>query len=297
MAVVLVSLFVQLLGALTFLHLLLQIGDFLVEVVLGREHFLSLVQVVEDVGERDGLREGEVDRVVIVLESVRELQGVVVEDSTPSWPLGLDCAVRGHHRLGGDLLVRAGQAYVRKLLLIGLADRRSVVSLEGLFDPFFLVRVGAGSYDVFLAAGNAGLYVAAVGKGVPLLKITIEHPLSLRPDEDAHIVLAVLVATPAGDTWLREVHDLKGVLLSLDAALGSEVEPLLVASRIRIHLHEQVVGVLAQRVPLGLQEVAGLKDRVKEENAIGILPSQPLLPVFMCYQEFEEFPRKVFELP
>ena len=56
MAVVLISLFIQLLGALTFLHLLLQIGDFLVEVVLGREHFLSLVQVVEDVGERDRLR-------------------------------------------------------------------------------------------------------------------------------------------------------------------------------------------------------------------------------------------------
>ena len=110
-------------------------------------------------------------------------------------------------------------------------------------------------------------------------------------------MLAVLVAAPAGDAWLREVHDLKGVLLSLDAALGSEVEPLLVASRIRIHLHEQVVGVLAQGIPLGLQEVTGLKDRVNEENLIAILRFQSLLPVFMRYQEFEEFSRKVFELP
>ena len=77
-------------------------------------------------------------------------------------------------------------------------------------------------------------------------------------------MLAIFVASAAGDSRFREVHDLKCVGLILDAAFDPEVKPLLMSARVRVHLHEQVVRVFVQRVPLRLQQIARFKNRIEQ---------------------------------
>jgi hypothetical protein len=65
-------------------------------------------------------------------------------------------------------------------------------------------------------------------------------------------MLTIFVSAASGDAWLCEIHDLKGVGFILNATLGSKIKPLLMAARVRVHLHEQVVCVFVQGVPLRL---------------------------------------------
>jgi hypothetical protein len=82
-----------------------------------------------------------------------------------------------------------------------------------------------------------------IGQRLPIVEIIQLHRVTLRPDKYSHVVLPVFVASAPGDAGLGEIHDLKGVRLVFDAVFGTEIEPLLVASRVRVDLHEEIVSV------------------------------------------------------
>ena len=72
-------------------------------------------------------------------------------------------------------------------------------------------------------------------------------------------MLTIFVSAAAGHTRLCEVHDLKGIGLILNSAFNSKIKPLLMPTRIRVDLHEQVVRVFVEGVPLGLQQIPRLE--------------------------------------
>ena len=107
-------------------------------------------------------------------------------------------------------------------------------------------------------------------------------------------MLSVFVALSARDARLREVHYHEGVGLVLDASLHSEVEPLLVASRVGIHLHEQVVGVLLEAVSLSLEQISRFEDAIEEQNLIAVASLKLRLSLFVTYQVLQQLTGKVF---
>jgi hypothetical protein len=96
-------------------------------------------------------------------------------------------------------------------------------------------------------------------------------------------MLTIFVSAASGDAWLCEIHDLKGVSFILNATLGSKIKPLLMAARVRVHLHEQVVCVFVQGVPLRLQQIARFEERIKIKNLIAVLRFEPFLPFIVAY--------------
>ena len=135
--------------------------------------------------------------------------------------------------------------------------------VERLFDPFLLIRVSTSSNDVLLATRYICLDVGAlrgiVSKVFPFLEVIKLNLLALTAHHYTHVMLAELVAAAAGHAWLGEIHYVECVFFALLAALGSEMEPLLMSTRICIHLHEQVVSVWCRCILLCLQQVSRLK--------------------------------------
>ena len=83
-----------------------------------------------------------------------------------------------------------------------------------------------------------------VGQIFPLFEVVINDLLLFGLDHEPHAYLPLLVASPAGDSRLGEVHDIEGIVDALLATFGFKVEPLLVASGIGVYLHVEVVGIL-----------------------------------------------------
>ena len=65
----------------------------------------------------------------------------------------------------------------------------------------------------------------------------------LGPVVDPHLVFVRFVTPASSYTWLGKVHYFECVFLVFLPSLHSEVEPLLVASCVRVDLHEQIVCV------------------------------------------------------
>lgn len=151
-----------------------------------------------------------------------------------------------------------------------------------------MIGVSTSSDHVLLTTSHICLDVVAIGQGLPLVEVVDLSRLLLGPNEDAHLVLPVLVAAPARHARLREVHDLNGVGLALDASLRAEVEPLLVPARVRIDLHEEVVGVRFEGVALCLEQIARLEHGIKEEQLVAMLALQTGLAVLVGNEELEQ---------
>lgn len=77
------------------------------------------------------------------------------------------------------------------------------------------------------------------------------------------------------EALLGEVHDAEDVATVFLGVANAEVEPLLVAARVGVHLHVQLV--LCRAHVLRLQQVSALKDRVKDQNVIVVLGEQLFL--------------------
>ena len=100
-------------------------------------------------------------------------------------------------------------------------------------------------------------------------------------------MFAIFVSAATSHTWLCEVHDLKGIGLILNSTFNSKIKPLLMSARIRVDLHEQVIRVFVEGVPLSLQQIARFKQRIKQENLISVLRFEPFLPFIMANKVFQ----------
>lgn len=202
------------------------------------------MEVLENISICYWARESKVNCVVIVLECVLKSQGIIVKDFATFGPLifgqlqvGLVDA-RSCLTLSWSVDVDDGQ-----VLVSCRGGRRCVPLLvEGFLDPLLLVRVGACSNDILFSTCNICLHVGALGRLVrqvlPLLKIIQLYLLALASNNNTHVMLSQLVASTARNTWLSKVHDIKRIFGAFLSSFGSEMEPLLMSARIRIHLHE-----------------------------------------------------------
>ena len=137
------------------------------------------------------------------------------------------------------LFSRASYCNVRKLLVCLLARYLSLsVHLKSSFDPFLLVRIRSSSNHVLLSPCHACLNIVAIGKWLPIVEVIYLHWFAFWSHKYAHIVLSIFVASATSDSRFCKVHNLKSVRFILDTALGSEVKPLLMSSRVCINLHE-----------------------------------------------------------
>ena len=171
------TLFSQFFLTFFLLDLLLQASELLIELRLRRHLPLLQMQVSEYICERDWLRKCKVHRVVVMLESVMELQRIVIEDFPLLRLLLFRDNVRGKvpRLLGRPVDINIWQ------LLISRFARSSilVIGLESFLDPFFLVGVRPGRDDVLLATSHICFDVVAIGERLPLTKIIDQHRVLL----------------------------------------------------------------------------------------------------------------------
>ena len=66
-------------------------------------------------------------------------------------------------------------------------------------------------------------------------------------------MVTALVTPTTRDTGFSKIHDVESVSRVLFTAFHSEVEPLLMAPGVSIHLHEQVISVLLCHTRLRIQ--------------------------------------------
>lgn len=173
-----------------------------------------------------------------MFESILKIQSIVVKNFSffGSFNFGCSILVIDISRL----ILYTINCNRRKLLLIRfiLISRYIISLLEGLFNPLLLIGVSSSSNDIFFPASNTRLGIVALLQRLPSLEILHLHRGLFRSNKNTHVVLSIFIAFSTGDTWLRKVHDLKGVGFILYTALDSEIEPLLVASRVGIYLHK-----------------------------------------------------------
>jgi hypothetical protein len=243
----------------------------LFQISLGHQNLFFVMDLCQDVSVSYRLGKCKIHRVLVVLELVIESQSVVVErPPLLRLLLGLDGVDVGDAWLGPV------DADLRQLVLIlWIPDSRRLI--EGLLYPVLLIRVGTGGYHVFLPPGDIRLDVLALAFGfivckiLPLFEVVVDDLLLLRPYFDPEIYFAVFVASAACNAWLCEIHYVEGASDPFLTALGFEVKPLLMAPRVRVDLHVQVVGVLQSGGLLGLQKVPALKYRVKHQARVSVL--------------------------
>ena len=145
-------------------------------------------------------------------------------------------------------------------LIIHLLNILVVIAI-GFFYPVFLVAVSSCRHGIFLPSLNfcfdkLELFWADTHPFWVLARLRLVH-YSLKK-----LIFAVTWATC--DAWLCEVHQFKEVLAVLASVSGSKVEPLLVASRICVHLH--IKAVLTGRYSIGSQKITRLKNCIDQHD-------------------------------
>ena len=113
------------------------------------------------------------------------------------------------------------------------------------------------------------LYVLQVlgADALPLLVAS-----QLRPEHHPLLHVAFSIAIPTGKPRLSEVHNVEDVFVILAGVADSEMEPLLVTSRVCVDLdvHLVVGGVNS----VGLEQITRLKQAVHEEHVAIVVTVQ-----------------------
>ena len=82
--------------------------------------------------------------------------------------------------------------------------------------------------------------------------------------------------------WLSEVHDPESVLAVGLSVLHTEVEPLLMATGVSVHLHVKLV--LTRTHHFCLEQVTALEHRVKQQDVVVVFLQQFLLQIVLLSQ-------------
>lgn len=197
--------------------------------------------------------------IIILLNSIFKSHGIIVECSAflflfyGCWLLLLDSGFRWWNRV-----------YAHSVLL--------AIFIECLLNPILLVWVLPSSDYILFPPRDISL---------DILHLSDVLPATTRLNQNSLVEVLSLIPFATSHSRFSEVHDVECVCCALYTPSCPEIEPLLVASCVCIHLHVEVVHICARNLFFSLQKVSWFKKTIKLEDRGAILLFQALYSLFV----------------
>lgn len=204
--------------------------------------------------------------IIVLLNSIFESHSIIVECSTflflfyGNWFLLLDSRFRWWNRI-----------YAHSVLL--------AVFIECFLNPILLVWVLSSSDDILFSSRDISL---------DILYLSYILPAITRLDKNTLVKVLSLVPFATSDARLCEVHNVKGVCCTLNTPSCPKVEPLLVASSVCVHLHVEIIDILACHLFFSLEKISWFKKTIKLEDRGAILLLEALYSLFVIVNILEK---------